>query len=138
MTKFIVLAAGLAVAASTHATLANGVVLNSVDPAAGFTSVDREYPGMDDRYVRYGVDRNHRQLQKLAAGQSKQQLVAVLGEPISADQTGAWHYEVNLPLTKDDDLVCQLKVSFDENELVNGTIWRRQQCADIAVAKARP
>lgn len=138
MNKLVAFAAGLACAVSAHAALANDPALNRVDPAAGFTSVDREYQGMDDRYVRYGVNRSHRQIQNVAAGQSKRQVVSALGQPISADQTGAWNYEVNLPLTKADDLVCQLKISFDENELVNGAIWRRQQCADIAVAKARP
>lgn len=111
---------------------ADAPAIQNVDPDAGFNNVTRAYPNMDERYVRLGESKSPRQLQRIIPGQSKRELTAILGNPVSADQFGRWNFEVNLPLTRKDELVCQLKVSFDENDLVSGVTWRRPQCADTS------
>jgi outer membrane protein assembly factor BamE (lipoprotein component of BamABCDE complex) len=131
---FALLGAAIMIAGSAAA---DALAIQQVDPTAGFNDVTRAYPDMDERYVRLGESKSPRQIQRIALGQSKRQLTAILGNPVSADQFGRWNFEVNLPLTRKDELVCQLKVSFDENDLVSGVTWRRSQCADTAARLTR-
>lgn len=114
------------------ASFAYGGSMNEVAPRdTSFERVSRAYAAMDERYVRRGIPRTPAQLSGLATGQSANEIVAILGDPIATERSGAWHFNVNLPLTNDDELVCQYKVVFDQGVVERG-IWRRPQCANIA------
>ena len=96
-----------------------------------FNDVDRDYPAMDERYVRQGVSRTPQQLSKLAAGQRAEDVIAILGQPVVTDKAG-WHYNVSLPLDGAGELVCQYKLVFDREGALARGMWRRPQCAAIA------
>lgn len=114
------------------APVAQAADLNEVaDNGRGFDDVDRAYPSMDEEYVRQGASHTPQQLSQLAIGQSPEQIVAILGSPVTTDDTG-WHYNVSLPLDDADELVCQYKVLFDREGTLARGIWRRPQCAEIA------
>ena len=124
------------VAGGTHAQ-EKQPVLNGVDPDGGFSRVWREYEDMDATFVRGGVARSGAQMQRVRTGQTKQQLVAVAGQPVAADKNGAWYFNIELPLPQKNKLVCQYRVDFDADNLVESTFWRRPQCADIVRAARR-
>lgn len=116
------------------ASLAHAGQLNEVSNRA-FDDVDRDYPAMDERYVRQGESRTPQQLSQLAAGQSPEQVVAILGQPVRTGK-GGWHYNISLPLDGTDELVCQYRVEFDREGALARGIWRRPQCAAIATQAA--
>ena len=110
--------------------------LNEVaDHGRGFDDVDRAYASMDSKYAREGVSRTPQQLRQLAIGQTPEQVVAILGSPVTTDSTG-WHYNVSLPMDRADELVCQYKVQFNQDRTLAGGIWPRPQCAAIATQPA--
>ncbi|MBO9695210.1 MAG: outer membrane protein assembly factor BamE [Sphingopyxis sp.] len=114
------------------APIAQAADLNGVaDHGRGFDDVDRAYPSMDPRYVREGASRTPQQLSQLAVGQTTEQVVAILGSPALTDSTG-WHYNISLPMDRNDELVCQYKLQFNQDGTLAGGIWRRPQCAAIA------
>jgi len=113
------------------AAFADVVGLNNVDPDGKFSRVWRIYPDMDATYARDGTPRKIQQIRSIKIGASKQQLVKLAGQPVSASQDGAWNFNLRLKLEQKNQLVCQFKVYFDENQHVSGTLWRRPQCADI-------
>lgn len=114
------------------APIAQAADLNEVaDHGRGFDDVDRAYAAMDPEYIRQGASRTPQQLSQLAVGQKPEQVVAILGSPITTDSTG-WHYNVSLPMDRADELVCQYKVRFNQDGTLAGGIWRRPQCAAIA------
>lgn len=119
------------------APVAQAADLNEVaDHGRGFDDVDRAYPAMDEKYVRQGASRTPQQLSQLAIGQSPEQVIAILGSPVTTDNTG-WHYNVSLPLDGADELVCQYKVLFNRDGTLAQGIWRRPQCAAIATQASR-
>lgn len=109
--------------------------LNVVAPEEGFPRVWRDYPDMDETYVRNGTSRTPAQMRRVALGQTKQQLVGAAGQPVSANEDGSWNFNINLPLPQRNELVCQYRVYFDEDGRISGTAWRRPQCADIVTGK---
>lgn len=114
------------------APIAQAADLNEVaDHGRGFEDVDRAYAAMDEEYVRQGASHTPQQVSQLAIGQSPEQIVAILGSPVTTDDTG-WHYNVSLPLDATDELVCQYKVMFDREGTLARGVWRRPQCAEIA------
>lgn len=111
---------------------ASGVAgdLHDVEPGHGWGNVDRAYAKMDAQYIRNGRNRTPTQVRQLALGQSQEQVKAVLGDAVlQGDNT--LYFNVNLPQTGKDDLVCQYAASFDNGVLVDGG-WRRVQCSDLA------
>ncbi|MEB8386024.1 outer membrane protein assembly factor BamE [Rhodobacteraceae bacterium KMM 6894] len=92
---------------------------------------------MDETYARDGTPRKIQQIRSIKIGDSKQQLFRLAGQPVSASQDGAWNFNLRLTLEQRNQLVCQFKVYFDENERVSGTLWRRPQCADIITGKRK-
>ena len=102
-----------------------------VDPDRGFSQVEREYSDMDERYSREGKLLNLQEIGRVSPGQSKDELVELLGEPVLVADDGSWEFHLALPLTERDNLICQYLVSFDEEERISDAAWRRPQCADL-------
>lgn len=110
--------------------------LNVLGPEKGFPRVSRAYPEMDAEFVRRGTPRTVEQVRRIAIGSSKIQLVRAIGQPVSAYKDGSWNFNVSFRLPQGNRLICQYRVYFDQAEHVAGTVWRRSQCANIAIGKA--
>lgn len=111
--------------------------LNLLGTKADFPRVWRAYPDMDARFERPGTPQTIERVRSLAIGDSKQQLVRAVGQPVSAYEDGSWNFNVALPLPQGNRLICQYRVFFDAEERVSGSIWRRPQCADLVVGNIR-
>ncbi len=111
--------------------------LNMVDPNRDFSHVYRSYPSMDKRFSRNGTWHSVKDVQKLALGQTKADVVRAIGKPKSKTERGSWNYDLHLSLHRNNRLVCQFRVYFDENERVSGTLWRRPQCAEVATGRLK-
>jgi len=116
-------------------TAAQAGQLNEVNPAVGFSSVSRAYPGMNPRYARTGTPREIAQLRRIAVGQSRSNLQAILGRPALNNDDGSYEFHLSLPLTRRDRLICQYRVFFDGEGRVSRAVWRRPQCADLVAGK---
>ncbi len=110
-------------------------LLNEVSPNAGFSSVSRAYPDMDARYARTGTRRDIAQVRRVAVGQSRSDLQAVLGRPAIRNGDGSSEFHLSLPLTGGDRLICQYRVFFDGQDTVERAVWRRPQCADLITGR---
>ncbi|MFL1483065.1 hypothetical protein [Marinobacter sp. LN3S78] len=107
--------------------------LNRVDPEVGFSSVERDYADMDARYAREGVQRDIAQVRRIAIGQSQDALQGALGPAAVEHDDGSFEYHLSLPLTRQDRLICQYRVFFDDQDKVASAVWRRPQCADLVL-----
>jgi outer membrane protein assembly factor BamE (lipoprotein component of BamABCDE complex) len=90
---------------------------------------------MDAAYSRTGAVRSVTAVRSIEIGSTKEQVVSNIGQPVFAYRDGSWNFNVALPLPQRNTLICQYRVYFDENELVQGTVWRRPQCADIVLGQ---
>ncbi|NPD17067.1 hypothetical protein HOY34_17880 [Xinfangfangia sp. D13-10-4-6] len=129
--------AGAFVAFGLGAALADVAGLNNVAPEAGFDNVSRAYSEMDEKYARNGAVRSLAEVRKLRIGSDKAGAVRAFGQPVSATRAGAWNFDVRLPLVGRNQLVCQVQVTFDDQERVASTTWRRPQCADLVTGAAK-
>lgn len=110
--------------------------LNEVNPQVGFTSVSRSYSSMDARYSRIGTPREIAQVRRVALGQSRDQLQAVLGRAAVEYGDGSQEFYLSLPLTRHDRLICQYRAFFDRDGKLDHGVWRRPQCAELVAGKA--
>lgn len=107
--------------------------LNQVYAEQEFSRVERAYSDMDRRYSRIGTPRSISQVNRVALGQTKADLQTLLGQPAIIERGGAWEFHLALPLTGRNELVCQYRVHFDQDERVQATVWRRPQCAELVL-----
>ena len=122
---------------SVGPVLAEVTALNLLASGKDFPRVWREYPDMDARFERPGIARTPQQVQKVAIGSSKQQLVRAVGQPVSTYPDGSWNFNIALPLPQRNRLICQYRVFFDAQERVTGTIWRRPQCVQLVTGQRK-
>ncbi|WP_116086444.1 outer membrane protein assembly factor BamE [Tropicimonas sp. IMCC34011] len=108
--------------------------LNAVEPGKGFSGVSRSNESMDQRYSRTGTALSIAQVRQVAIGQTREELLAVLGRPTGQHRNGAWEFQLALPFLENDHLICQYMVFFDGNGLLEQAVWRRPQCADLVTA----
>lgn len=106
--------------------------LNLLGPDRDFPRVSRSYTSMNATFSRNSVKKSVAQIRSIAIGNTKNQLVGIIGQPVSAYSDGSWNYNLALPLPQGNRLVCQYRVYFDSDEKVAGTLWRRPQCVNIA------
>ncbi|SEL93194.1 hypothetical protein SAMN05444413_12316 [Roseivivax marinus] len=133
-TTFAALATSLTLAAGALSVAAEVPAvdrLNAVDPGLDFTRADRAYVSMDQQYSRVGTELSLDQVRQVAVGQTRAELLTVLGRPIGQHQNGAWEFQLALPFLQDDQLICQYMVFFDGDDLLERAVWRRPQCADL-------
>lgn len=112
-------------------------------------SMDISYPDIDVQLVELGPEplrtgKNFTTLElgSIVPGVSAQKVEARMGEPYArAHREGVmhWDYNVNFPIAgAPNQMVCQYKVVFGENDKVSSTHWRRRNCADLAQALVAP
>ena len=111
--------------------------LNNVAPKAGFSDVDRAYPDMNEKYVRYGKSMNLAKIRRVKLSQSRDDVTRILGKPVTAANDGSLYFVINLPYLKSSQFVCQYRVFFDSDEVVSATVWRRPQCANLVTGKLK-
>lgn len=109
--------------------------LNQVNPQVEFVSVSRAYSDMNVRYARVGTRRQIAQVRRIAVGQSKGELQTVLGRPATSYDDGSLEFNLSLPLTHRDRLICQYRVFFDDAGKVESAVWRRPQCAELVLGR---
>lgn len=107
--------------------------LNRVAPEVEFSSAERNYADLDARYAREGALREITQVRRIAVGQSQDELQAALGPSAVEHDDGSYEYHLSLPLTRQDRLICQYRVFFDDRDKVASAVWRRPQCADLVL-----
>lgn len=105
------------------------------DVSADFTTLSESFirdgtfiPVPDVRGVEQGGNLNKRDVQGL------------LGSPNdmgSVFQDNNWLYNINLPLSESDYLVCQYRVTFQQ-DVVASTEWRRSQCEQRYMELSEP
>lgn len=135
---FLTIVAALGVClASVAAAQPPATEFNMIQPDRDFWRVWRAYPDMDAHFARDGTPRSLAQVRRVARGQTKGQLVRLLGNPVAASADGGWDFNIKLPLPQRNRLVCQYRVYFDSHERVRGTVWRRPQCADLITGAIR-
>lgn len=89
-------------------------------------------------YVRMGRFIDFATLSQVKSGIDRFTVQDLLGYP-DRDAGSWWFYNINLPLEDTRDyLVCQYRVSFDDNGQVTGIDWRRPQCRDRFEAMQQP
>ncbi|WP_306154318.1 hypothetical protein [Roseovarius sp. MMSF_3281] len=108
-----------------------------VDPNAGFSSVSREYPDLNVPYSREGVKKRIARVRSVRPGMSRRDLQRALGRPAIGYGDGSLEFHVSLPLTGPSQLICQYRVFFDDDGMVDRAVWRRQQCANLISAQKR-
>jgi len=115
----------------------NDDLLHRVDAEVGFSNVEREYEDMDEIYAREGVERDLVQVRRVAEGQSRSELEALLGAFEIEHDDGSLEYYLSLPLSQSTQLTCQYRVFFDSQDKVESAVWRRPQCAHLAVGQTQ-
>lgn len=120
--------------------ISTGVMADSLVASATNISVATEseashYPNPSATYVkavqRYDID----QIKKLDLGLNKNQVRFLMGNPhFSEGLIGVhtWDYLVGLQKKNSNEYqLCQLRVGFDKNYLVDSLKWRDQSCQDL-------
>ncbi|WP_146036513.1 hypothetical protein [Pseudotabrizicola formosa] len=110
--------------------------LNLVDPDDGFSRVWRDYPDLDARYARSGRRDTLSAVRMIATGQDAAMVEAAIGKPVLiSPDAGMAEYNLSLSLTGQDRLVCQYRIYYDAQGKVQGSVWRRPQCADLITGR---
>ncbi|MDQ7730794.1 OmpA family protein [Halomonas sp. SpR8] len=111
-----------------------GVLSSTVGLAKAqeFSDVSADFTTLNESFIRDGTFIPVPDVRNVEQGQnlSKEETQGILGSPNEAGSTfedNNWLYNINLPLSESDYLVCQYRVSFQQNVVVN-TDWRRPQC----------
>ncbi|WP_343568425.1 outer membrane protein assembly factor BamE [Acinetobacter sp.] len=125
---------GCILAVSTG-VMADSLVGNATNISVATESEAAHFPDPSSTYVkavqRYDVD----QIKKLDAGLNKNQVRFLMGNPHFSEGlwgVRTWDYLVGLQKKNSNEYqLCQLRVGFDKNYLVESLKWRDQSCADL-------
>lgn len=99
---------------------------------ADFSDEEIHPENLDHPFVRTGPITDPKQLSAITAGTEQAQVLTLLGEPVNK-KGRAWDYNFTFTLPQSGNfIVCQYKVQFDRDERVSKTVWRRQQCQELA------
>ena len=131
-TAFVIGTSNQAFAAGQH----NPVDSVSNPTALDYTNVEIAPRDMDRPFVRDGIVIEPQLFTRITRGLEQAKVQAALGVPLR-QQGQEWDYNFKLKMRQSENfLVCQYKVVYDENHLVHETVWRRQQCQQLANSKS--
>ncbi len=90
-------------------------------------------------FLRKGGDMDLRNLEAVEAGVTSEFVNSAIGTPYylyTLPKGEQWDYNINVPFTRDDEnyLVCQYKVVFSPQKVVEETHWRRAICEQSYLA----
>lgn len=109
----------------------SGAINDKARQPGDFDNVTVDPTNMPAGYVRTGRAATMESLAKIEPGLTRTEIRSVLGEPDEVQSDGWWFYVINLPLADGrNHLVCQYRISFDQNGRVMANDWRRPQCRD--------
>ncbi|MGV2932665.1 OmpA family protein [Vreelandella venusta] len=122
-----------------------GMLVTSIGLAGAqeFTDVSADLTALEGVFVRDGVFipvPDIRRVEQRSTDLNKSDVGGLLGIPNdleSTPQDNNWLYNINLPLTANDYLVCQYQVSFSQ-DIVVSTEWRRPQCVQRYMELTEP
>lgn len=96
-----------------------------------FSDVEVRMTDLDDGFLRKGRFTSPANISRVTPGTSSATVLELLGSPDEGMGERWWFYNVNLPLDGIKDyLVCQFKVTFNAQQQVSSSEWRRPQCRD--------
>ncbi|SFQ87399.1 Outer membrane protein OmpA [Halopseudomonas formosensis] len=94
-----------------------------------FDDVAVVFKDLGPGYVRQGAVIPVPTIAQVSPGLSREEVRALLGNPVKEVDQRWWVYNISLPLAaRHDYLVCQYGIAFDPAGQVTGTRWRRPQC----------
>ena len=114
---------------------------NPIDPVSNpksqdFSDVSVNYRDLPVKFVRNGVVSDAQGFQAIQVGMPQNAVQSLLGVPLSSRADGkndAWDYHFTFKMPESNNiLICQYRVTFDQNDNVLNTVWRRRQCENIA------
>lgn len=100
-------------------------------------SADAPFPSPDTATTKEGSFPNLDNLRKVAAGETKNQIVELLGPPHFHEgvfHVRVWNYLLNLP-NAGRVVTCQYQVQFDDDNRVSKTRWKDPSCEALAGEK---
>lgn len=137
--KNMIVASGLLVAGVAWA--ANPIDLVSNPEGLAYPEVHMKLPDYDEPFQRNGVMFQPQRLHQLKPGMTAGEVVTLLGRPLNegtAAQSRYWDYNFTFTMPESEHyIVCQYKVVFDQDNLLEKGFWRRRQCLDIADGGAK-
>lgn len=119
---------------------------NPIDPVSNperlsFPDIRMKMSDYDEPFQRDGVLTKPEIFQQIKQGMNANQVVALIGQPLNANtqsQDKQWDYNFKFLMpVSDNHIVCQYKVVFDQNQLLENGYWRRHQCLDIVNGVAK-
>lgn len=120
-------------AGSAAAQEYNPVDTISNEPQLPYSEVGIAPRDMDAPFVRDGIVRDPSGFRALVAGLTEDQVEGLLGAAL-AKNSRDWDYNFKFKMPQSDNyLVCQYKVRFDANKLVETSVWRRRQCQALVI-----
>ncbi|MFP0398319.1 outer membrane protein assembly factor BamE domain-containing protein [Acinetobacter nosocomialis] len=115
--------------------MADSLVASATNIGVATESEASHYPKPSATYVKAVQRYDIGQIKKLDVGLNKNQVRFLMGNPhFSEGLIGVhtWDYLVGLQKKNSNEYqLCQLRVSFDKNYLVNSLKWRDQSCHDL-------
>ncbi|MGP9679241.1 OmpA family protein [Halomonas sp. AOP27-A1-41] len=123
-----------------------GVLSSAVGLAKAqeFSDVSADFTTLSESFIRDGafipVPDVRSVEQRSGLSINKREVERLLGSPNdmrSTFQDDNWLYNINLPLSESDYLVCQYRVSFQQDVMIS-TEWRRPQCERLYMELSEP
>jgi outer membrane protein assembly factor BamE (lipoprotein component of BamABCDE complex) len=116
----------------------NPVDLVSNPDALDFSDVEISHRDFRAPFIRDGVLVEPQRFATIAPNMTQSEVKSLLGEPhhVGGSEVREWDYNFKFKMPQSINyIVCQYKVTFDEQRLVNDATWRRRQCQRLASAK---
>jgi outer membrane protein assembly factor BamE (lipoprotein component of BamABCDE complex) len=106
--------------------------------AREFSTVEVGLPDFQPPFVRDGVLAEPSRLALPQRKMTQAQVKSALGDPprMTGPQDREWNYNFKFKLPESiNHIVCEVKVVFDAQGMVDGVVWRRSQCEQLATQK---
>lgn len=141
LNKTAVLVCALALSACASTPKSESVVINDVvadSSSASTQRAEKSFPEPDKTYVKAVQRYDATQINRLGIGLNKNQVRFIMGNPHFSEGlffVNTWNYLVGLQKPNSNEYqVCQLRVDFDKQYLVEALTWKDPACAELLKA----
>lgn len=104
----------------------------------GVNEANKSFPELDKTYVKAVQRYDASELNKLGVGLNKNQVRFIMGNPHFSEgifKVKTWNYLIGLQKPNSNEYqLCQLRVDFDKDNLVEDLNWREKTCAELLLA----